>query len=76
MERPFVLGLAAGGFVTAAGVVAAAKGLLRFPELQRQQRASGPSDVTEYFLIGSFASWLFALGGAGLWWLSLRPGAG
>ena len=26
----------------------------------------GPSDVTEYFLIGSFASWLLALGGAAL----------
>ena len=28
--------------------------------------AGGPSDVTEYFLIGSFASWLLALGGVAL----------
>jgi len=55
-------------------VVVAAKGLLRFPELQRAQRdearpgvpPDGPSDVTEYFLIGSFASWLLALAGTAL----------
>ena len=41
----------------------AAKGLLRYPELQRSGRDSGPTDVSEYFLIGSFASWLLALGG-------------
>ncbi|MDP3890799.1 hypothetical protein, partial [Nocardioides sp.] len=55
--------LGVGGYVTAAAVVVAAKGLLRFPELQRGVEAEGPSDVTEYFLIGSFASWLFALAG-------------
>jgi hypothetical protein len=47
-------------------VVVAAKGLLRFPELQRSERDQGPSDVSEYFLIGSFASWLVALGGYAL----------
>jgi hypothetical protein len=75
MERLFIVGLGLAGQLTAAAVVVAAKGLLRFPELQRgvgrEQQAvgvalDGPSDVTEYFLIGSFASWLLALGGLAL----------
>lgn len=76
MERLFIIGLGLAGQLTAAAVVVAAKGLLRFPELQRGVSAEtpggttvgpdGPSDVTEYFLIGSFASWLFALGGLAL----------
>ena len=79
MERVFIVGLGAVGAPTAAAVVVAAKGLLRFPELQRAQRGhrapeggvpDGPSDVTEYFLIGSFASWLLALGGAALIFLA------
>jgi hypothetical protein len=65
MERLMVVGLGVAGELTAAGIVVAAKGLLRFPELQRGTR-SGPTDMTEYFLIGSFASWLLALGGAAL----------
>jgi hypothetical protein len=67
MERLFVLVLAVAGQLTAASVVVAAKGLLRWPEL-RSVRAEGPSEVSEYFLIGSFASWLLALGG----WLVVR----
>jgi hypothetical protein len=67
MERLFVLVLAVAGQLTAASVVVAAKGLLRWPEL-RSARAEGPSEVSEYFLIGSFASWLLALGG----WLVVR----
>lgn len=73
MERILILGLGALGEFTAAAIVVAAKGLLRFPELQRAQRGpetDGPSDVTEYFLIGSFASWLLALGGAALVYLA------
>lgn len=71
MERVFLVGLGAAGELTAAAVVAAAKGLLRFPELQRAHRRhdphpDGPSDVSEYFLIGSFASWLLALVGVAL----------
>ena len=68
MERLFILGLGLAGELTAAAIVVAAKGLLRFPELQRGDPTEGPSDVTEYFLIGSFASWLVALGGLGLAW--------
>jgi hypothetical protein len=66
MERLLVLGLGMAGQVTAASVVVAAKGLLRFPELQRGTDDPGPSDVTEYFLIGSLASWLAALAGLAL----------
>jgi hypothetical protein len=61
MERIFILVLAVAGELTAAAVVVAAKGLLRFPELQRSRRAQGPTAVSEYFLIGSFASWLLGI---------------
>ena len=61
MERVFILVLAVAGELTAAAVVAAAKGLLRFPELQRSRTEEGPTAVSEYFLIGSFASWLLAV---------------
>ena len=74
MERVFIVGLGLAGEITAASIVIAAKGLLRFPELQAARDAdrddrSGPSargpgihEVTEYFLLGSFVSWLVALG--------------
>ena len=64
MERIFILGLGLAGPVTAAGIVIAAKGIIRWPELQAtspDQRV-GVDEVTEYFLIGSFTSWLLALG--------------
>jgi hypothetical protein len=67
MERLFILVLAVAGQLTAASVVVAAKGLLRWPEL-RGSREDGPSDLSEYFLIGSFASWLLAVGG----WVVVR----
>jgi hypothetical protein len=62
MERLFIMILGSAGQLTAASVVVVAKGLLRFPELQRAD-PEGPTDVSEYFLIGSFASWLLAIGG-------------
>lgn len=65
MERVFIVGLGLAGNVVAAGIVIAAKGLLRWPELQaRRDATDGPSidEVTEYFLVGSFVSWLWALG--------------
>lgn len=65
MERIFIVGLGHIGEVTAAAIVVAAKGLLRFPELQAGVK-EGPSDVTEYFLIGSFTSWLIGLVGVAL----------
>jgi hypothetical protein len=64
MERLVILGLGLAGDYTAAGIVVAAKGLLRYPELQAaRDDAEGPSVtvVTEYFLVGSFVSWLVAL---------------
>ena len=72
MERLFIIGLGVVGQMTAAAIVVAAKGLLRFPEVQRdvsRTGTEGPSDLTEYFLIGSFASWLIALAGVALIYL-------
>jgi hypothetical protein len=66
LERLFILGLGLAGEVTAASIVIAAKGLLRFPELQaaRADGTPGPGihEVTEYFLVGSFVSWSVSLG--------------
>ena len=67
MERVLILGLGLAGQLTAAGLVIAAKGLIRFPELQAKRDDStsvdgvGIDEVTEYFLVGSFVSWLVAL---------------
>ena len=63
MERLLIVGLALAGQVTAATVVVAAKGLVRFPELQARREQERIHRLTEYFLVGSFASWLVALGG-------------
>ena len=68
MERVLILGLGLAGQLGAAGLVIAAKGLIRFPELQSKRSDSvavdgaGIDQVTEYFLVGSFVSWLLALG--------------
>lgn len=67
MERLLIVGLGLAGQLTAAGLVIAAKGLIRFPELQAKRsdteeiQGAGIDQVTEYFLVGSFVSWLFAL---------------
>ena len=64
MERLVIVGLGLTGSYTAATLVIAAKGLIRYPELQAARRAhSGPTitQVTEYFLVGSFLSWMVAL---------------
>ena len=71
LERLFILGLGLAGQVTAASLVIAAKGLIRFPELQSSSRADDDGAapdmrihaLTQYFLVGSFVSWLVALGG-------------
>lgn len=66
LERVLIVGLGLAGELTAASVVVAAKGLLRWPELQaaRDEPSAGPGihQVTEYFLVGSFVSWMVALG--------------
>lgn len=69
MERLVILGLGLAGEVTAASLVIAAKGLIRWPELQQSKEtpgdgpetAVGVDEITEYFLVGSFVSWLVAL---------------
>jgi hypothetical protein len=67
MERLVIVGLGLAGHLTAASLVVTAKGLLRFPELQAKRDTGdlldtpGIDEVTEYFLVGSFASWLLAL---------------
>ncbi|MGN6751710.1 MAG: hypothetical protein ACTHJJ_04070 [Intrasporangium sp.] len=71
MERLVILGLGLAGEFGAASLVIAAKGLLRFPEIQATARGNGSvgvggprvsiDEVTEYFLVGSFTSWLVAL---------------
>lgn len=69
MERLLILSLGVGGQLAAAGAVVAAKGIIRFPELNAQKGQNGDvgiDEVTEYFLVGSFTSWLLALGGIGL----------
>jgi hypothetical protein len=72
MERLVILGLGLAGQLTAAGLVIAAKGLIRFPELQAKRSETTTVDgvgidaVTEYFLVGSFVSWILALAGLAL----------
>ncbi len=61
MERIFILVLGLAGQVTAASIVVAAKGLLRFPELSSRREQERIHLLTEYFLVGSFVSWLVAL---------------
>ncbi|GAB3167069.1 hypothetical protein GCM10027059_27210 [Myceligenerans halotolerans] len=67
MERLFILGLGMTGAFTAAAAVVAAKGLLRYPDVKADHKAAAagarPNPVSEYFLIGSFASWLVAVAG-------------
>lgn len=71
MERLFIVGMALAGQLTAASIIVAAKGLLRYPELQasrdpidRETGLPGPGihAVTEYFLLGTLLSWLVAFG--------------
>lgn len=78
MERLFILGLGMTGAFTAAAAVVAAKGLLRYPDVKADQKnaAAGvrPNPVSEYFLIGSFASWLVAVGGLAIVGLAVSTG--
>ena len=62
MERVLIVGLGLAGHLTAASIVIAAKGLLRWPELQSKTEQQWIHRLTEYFLVGSFVSWLVALG--------------
>lgn len=70
MERTLIFGLGLAGQLAAATAVVAAKSIIRFPEINAQKAREngniGIDDVTEYFLVGSFASWIVALGGLAL----------
>lgn len=71
LERIFVFWLGFLGYATAAGLVIAAKGLIRFPELNARRKGGsvtgvGIDEVTEYFLLGSFLSWLISLAAIGI----------
>jgi hypothetical protein len=70
MERLLILGLGLAGQLVAATAVVAAKSIIRFPEINAQKAREnggiGIDEVTEYFLVGSFASWIVAFGGLAL----------
>jgi hypothetical protein len=70
MERILIFGLGLAGQLAAATAVVAAKSIIRFPEINaakaRENGNIGIDAVTEYFLVGSFASWIIALGGLAL----------
>ena len=81
MERLLIFAFAFGGELTGAALIASAKGLLRFPEVkqafEQEARGIGPAStdahaLSEYFLVGSLASWMLALIPS----LFLFPGAG
>jgi hypothetical protein len=70
MERLLIFAFAFGGELTGAALIASAKGLLRFPEVKQafEQEAQGAGAgnvdahaLSEYFLVGSLASWMLAL---------------
>jgi hypothetical protein len=60
MERLLIGAIVLAGDPAAAAIVITAKGLLRFPEIRGETRDPGPDAVTEYFLIGTFASMFIA----------------
>jgi hypothetical protein len=72
MERLLIVGLGLAGQLTLATAVVAAKSIIRFPEISAKRDKNGSpervgiDDVTEYFLVGSFASWMLAFGGLAL----------
>lgn len=72
MERLLIVGLGLAGQLTMASAVVAAKSIIRFPEISaKRDRDGNPErvgidDVTEYFLVGSFASWILAFGSLAL----------
>ncbi len=58
LERLLIYVLMLAGAAAAAGLVVAAKSILRFPEISARPAAIDP----EYVLVGSLASWLLAFG--------------
>jgi F0F1-type ATP synthase membrane subunit c/vacuolar-type H+-ATPase subunit K len=65
LERLAIFATLLSGFGEGVAVVLAVKSLARYPELRATSSAAA-----ERFIIGTFASTLFAAGSAGLaWWL-------
>ncbi|MGV8968975.1 MAG: hypothetical protein ACOH1J_00850, partial [Microbacteriaceae bacterium] len=54
LERIFLFALALAGQFTAIGAIVAAKGIVRFPELSRDNNRGSNAEL---FLVGSFTSW-------------------
>jgi hypothetical protein len=71
LERLLIFVLVVAGQAAAAGIVVAAKSILRYPEISAQPQRIAP----EYVLIGSLASWLlaFTAGVATVYFLDLHP---
>jgi hypothetical protein len=68
LERLLVYVLVISGQAAAAGIVVAAKSILRFPEISSSPKQIAP----EYVLVGSLASWLlaFAAGAVVVAWMA------
>jgi hypothetical protein len=62
LERLLIYVLMLAGAAAAAGLVVAAKSILRYPEISAQPATIDP----EYVLVGSLASWLLAFGAGAL----------
>jgi len=63
IERLFIFWMAVAGQVLAIGAIIAAKGILRYPEINEQSNANKGRNrgaLAEYVLIGSLASWSIA----------------
>jgi hypothetical protein len=74
LERSLVFGFTVAGEPTAAVLVISAKSLLRFPEISTSDKTRIDT-VTEYFLVGSMASWIVAFGaGALVRWIASSMG--
>lgn len=58
LERWFIFAMALGGQFGAIAGIVAAKGIVRFPEISRND---GTGNKAEYVLVGSFVSWFLAL---------------
>lgn len=66
LERVLVFALTLTGAFTLLAAVLAAKGIVRFPEISRDDTGGARA---EYFLVGSLVSWVTALAAAFLvWW--------
>ncbi|MDX2375692.1 hypothetical protein M4I32_02645 [Microbacterium sp. LRZ72] len=71
LERILVLALTLAAAYALLAAALAAKGIVRFPEISRDDGG----DRAEYFLVGSLVSWVLALGVAVLVWWTFAVGS-